>query len=320
MFRVLEMMVLEVGQRVGHVGFARQERALEDDSAAPADSTHTPHVARDRTDQQFRPVAALTQLRVRQQQIVPPLDDVIRELIGERKPDARRPAFVVDDVDSSELRLFPAVLGEPGHRQRLLGRHHEPAIAFVEPLRGLTDLAWRRTSSVEPETEHLHRVGQGVFGRSGRPMHAVSRVGATQMRQPRAGDVQPQRVWMVQRHEDATVLHDRPEICPEAAHAGADDRLQRGSRANRRQRQVVDAFDPVNELERPAVRGGHADSAASGFIGELDQPDGHAPWIVHPERSEWLGRPRLTTISRAARGRSLYGPGHGSIMNRRGPR
>src|SRR5262249_43432641 len=61
--RVAEMVVLEIADRVRHVGLAAQEFALPDDLVAAHDAGMAAHVLRQLAEQELRPQRALPQLR-----------------------------------------------------------------------------------------------------------------------------------------------------------------------------------------------------------------------------------------------------------------
>src|SRR6185437_5373528 len=87
---------------------------------------------------------------MREPEIVLPLRQVIGKLIGEAEPEAPGHASRIDQVDSGDLGLLPAIARECRHLERCPGAHDAGAIALVEPLRLRAHETGGRFATPEP--------------------------------------------------------------------------------------------------------------------------------------------------------------------------
>ena len=198
--RVFEMMMLEIGDRMRHVGLARQERLFPERLAIAQDARRAANVGRQVADQDFRAEGGVAQLRMRQIEIIDALGDVVGKFVRQGKADAKRRAVIADDVDAGDLRLLAAVHGKGRRDQRRAGRHRHGAVALVEPFGLHARCAGRGLAAFQPHAEHLHGIGQRLFAVGVELLvHGVARRGGAEMRQARAGQVQMRRVGMVDR-------------------------------------------------------------------------------------------------------------------------
>jgi len=95
---VLEVMIFEVGQRVAHVGLAGQEGLLPDRLTLSHDAAHALDRVRDLAHHHFGANGGVTQLGMREIQIVLPLGDVVGIFIAEGEAKAHRAALCIDHV------------------------------------------------------------------------------------------------------------------------------------------------------------------------------------------------------------------------------
>nr|GFD19589.1 hypothetical protein [Tanacetum cinerariifolium] len=183
---VLEMVEFEVGQAVAHVVFATEKLLLPDHLAVALDAAHAGQVTRQFADAQFRAVGAITQLGMRQVQVVATLHDVVGELVAQCVAQAVRLAVVADDVETGQFGFFTRVFSKCRDREVRTRPHHNAAVAFVEPFRLRTDLTLRRFAAFDAPLEDLHGVGHARFDLTVVLVHLVPRRGAAQVREARA--------------------------------------------------------------------------------------------------------------------------------------
>ena len=87
---VLEVMILQVGNRMRHIGFAGQERLFPDRLAAAQDARGPTNVRRQLADQDFGTEGSVAQLGMGEEEIVHPLRHMVGEFVGEGEADAQR--------------------------------------------------------------------------------------------------------------------------------------------------------------------------------------------------------------------------------------
>src|ERR1700726_3104126 len=104
--RVLEMMMLEIGNCVTHVRFPSEKGLFPDRFAVSQHPAHSLQRLRHFAKAQFWSETAVTELRVSKPQIILPLRDVIRKLVSQRKPDSIRLSVRTDQINPNQLRLF----------------------------------------------------------------------------------------------------------------------------------------------------------------------------------------------------------------------
>src|SRR5690606_24188432 len=129
---VLEVVVLEVGNRVGHVVLAGQERLLPGDGAVAPDTARPAQVPRQFTYEEFWTERRLPELGMGEPQVVVPLGHVIRELVGKAEAETEGSAVGADHIDPGQLRLFAPVARESGTRERLIRPDEVIPVALVE--------------------------------------------------------------------------------------------------------------------------------------------------------------------------------------------
>ncbi len=216
--RVLEVVVLEVGDGVAHVGLAGEEGLFPDRLAVAADAARALDVVGQGADQDFRAEGGGPELGVGEEEVVLPLGDVVGELVGEREADAVRRAVRADQVDAGDLRLLAGVEREGGAEERGAGADRLGAVALVEPF-GLHAGKLGRLAAFEAHAEHLHRVGQRLDG--GALVHGVAGGGAAEMGEAGAGEVQMRRVGVGDRGEEPALGEGGGEVDLGAEAAGA---------------------------------------------------------------------------------------------------
>src|ERR1700676_435122 len=101
-----EMMMLEIGEAVAHIQFARSNLLLPDGFAVAQDAHSSGYVVEPCVDHQFRTDAACPQLRTRQVEIVSAFEDVIGEFVSCGHSDSPGSSVVRDDVDGKDLSFF----------------------------------------------------------------------------------------------------------------------------------------------------------------------------------------------------------------------
>ena len=122
------------------------------------------------------------QLRASEVQVVPTLEDMIREFVPRREAHAARRPLSIDDIAAGDFRLFAAVLREAGNHERVAVRAEHRTAAFVKPLRRNAHDAGRRFSASQPVSKHADAVGRRVLGLL-RVVHRVAVFRASQVRQ-----------------------------------------------------------------------------------------------------------------------------------------
>ena len=152
---VLEVVVLEVGDGVGHVGFAGQKGLLPQQALVPIDSAHAAYVGRQLTREQLGAERHRSELGVCQPQIVVALRDVIGEFIGEAEAEPHRRPVGVDQVQVLQARRLDQI-GETGIGLRVPG-------APCVPGRRLPDVAVRGRVRVDDDVAALQVPRGGGF-------------------------------------------------------------------------------------------------------------------------------------------------------------
>ncbi|MCY1435625.1 hypothetical protein D9M71_517260 [compost metagenome] len=195
---VLEVVVLKVIQAVAHVVLATQEFLFPEHLAVSPDPAGTDQVARQLAHAQFRAIRAVTQFGVRQVQVVATLHYMVGKLVAQGKAQAIGRAVFTDHVKAGQLGLFAGVFGKFGGLERVVGTHHDRAIALVEPFRLCTHGARFRAAAIDTPLEHARGVGEGGTVVDLLLVHLVAGRGAAQMGQPRAADQAVGRVFVIQ--------------------------------------------------------------------------------------------------------------------------
>ena len=106
---VLEVMVLKVAQVVRHIRPAGQKGFLPYCVAGAPDTRRAANICRQFTDPELRPQRSVTQVGMRQIQVVHPLGHVIGKFAGERESKPTWCPVRRNDVDTRKLRLLSAV-------------------------------------------------------------------------------------------------------------------------------------------------------------------------------------------------------------------
>ena len=122
------------------------------------------------------------QLRASEVQVVPALEDMIREFVPRREAHAARRPISIDDIAAGDFRLFAAILREAGNHERVAVRAEHRTAAFVKPLRRNAHDAGRRFSASQPVSKHADAVGRRVLGLL-RVVHRVAVFRASQVGQ-----------------------------------------------------------------------------------------------------------------------------------------
>ncbi len=99
--RILEVVVLQILQRMHHVRLTGGDLLRPERVAASLDPYLAGRVVQRLRDEQFRPDRALAQLRMGEIEIVPALHAVVRELIARHKAHARLSAALLDACPAS---------------------------------------------------------------------------------------------------------------------------------------------------------------------------------------------------------------------------
>src|SRR5215470_2829646 len=107
----LEVMVLEVGETMAHIGLAGGDLCLPERGPFAPDMNMASNVTEVRANDQLRTEAAATQLGASQVKVIAFLKPVISEFIALSDADAKRHAIRSDEVDSCKLGFFPSILG-----------------------------------------------------------------------------------------------------------------------------------------------------------------------------------------------------------------
>src|SRR5689334_24658128 len=111
---IFEMVMLEIGKGVRHVGFAREERLLPDHLALTLDARHAPYVGGRRSYADLRAEARRAQFRMSEEKIVDALGHMVGEFIRQSEADAEGPAAFANDIDPGDFRLLAAIEREAG--------------------------------------------------------------------------------------------------------------------------------------------------------------------------------------------------------------
>src|ERR1039457_1645253 len=109
---VLEMVVLDIGERVAHRALAADDLLRPDPPAVPLDRHDAVNQLEVRVEDKLRTDRAGSHFGVREVKIVAALRVMIGEFVSDGHPDAPRLARIVDDVDPRDFGLLAAVLTE----------------------------------------------------------------------------------------------------------------------------------------------------------------------------------------------------------------
>nr|GEU28270.1 hypothetical protein [Tanacetum cinerariifolium] len=283
--RVLEVVVLQVGDGVRHILLAAEERLFPAYLAVHAvDARRAFDMGRRFAHQQRGTQAAHAQLGVGQVQVVLALGHVVRELVADGETDAVRLAVVADHVQARHFRLFTAVEREVRHGQVLAAGGHDRAVALVEPFRLHAGGAGRRFAAFHAHAEHFHRVAQGLHVAADFLVHGVAGVGAAQVSEASAGDVGVGVVGVIERRQQAAVGGDGGE----RRRAGADGLVGQGSDAHRFTDRVLreGVGGAVTVDDADGVLFQHADLARALFVAELMRMTWHGRAAVTDQEVE----------------------------------
>src|SRR6476619_7729626 len=142
----LEVMVLDVAQAVAHLGLAAGDCARPDGSTVAFDAD----LALDRLELRRQPELwsdrGRPQLRASEVEVVPALEDMIREFVPRREAHAARRPISIDDIAACDFRLFAAILREAGNHERVAVRAEHRTATLVKPLGRNAHDAGRRLS------------------------------------------------------------------------------------------------------------------------------------------------------------------------------
>jgi hypothetical protein len=266
---VLEVMVLEVGDGVRHVVVAGEPGVAPQRLAVAREAGAARHAGRQLAQQQLGAVGALTQLGMRQVEIVLALHHVVRIFVAEREADPVYRGVVADQVQADHLDLVAAVERVGRQLERLLGRHHTAPIALVEPFGLHADLAGRRLAALQTPLEHLHRIGELRLVGLQLGVHRVARRRAAQVRQAGARDQPARGVGVVQRRQQAAVAHDRGVAHRFLGAPVVRHRLHGGAAADRFHCDVVDGAGAADNAQTGAVVRHDAYAASAAVVQEL---------------------------------------------------
>ena len=200
---IFEVMMLQIGEGVGHIGLAREERLFPNHLGPPLDARHAANIGRRCAHPDLRPEACGTQFRMGEIEIVHPLGHMIGEFIGESEADAEGHSIAGDDIDAGHFRLFAAIKREAWRHQRFAGAGGGRAIALIEPFRLHADLAWLGLAAFKAHAEDLHRIGQVLLVLLGQILvHGIARRRRAQMGEAGAGQVKIGRIGMANRRQE----------------------------------------------------------------------------------------------------------------------
>ncbi|UUZ70111.1 hypothetical protein LP416_13545 [Polaromonas sp. P2-4] len=133
---VLEMVELDVADRVRHVVFPGEEGLFPAQAALADDARQAGDVQRQFVQQEFWAEGAAAQLGMRHQAAVAALGHMVRQLVGEGKTDAARYAVGTDQVQAGQFGFFARVCGKGRNRKILVGMDHRMAAALEVPFGG----------------------------------------------------------------------------------------------------------------------------------------------------------------------------------------
>src|SRR3546814_11984480 len=111
---IFEMMVLEVGDAVRHIRFARQKGLFPQRPAIAYDAADPLDMRGQFADEQFGTKRRGAQLRMGEPQIIAAFGHMVRKFIGERIYTPDRGVVVSGQKDAGDIRRLPRVEREKG--------------------------------------------------------------------------------------------------------------------------------------------------------------------------------------------------------------
>ena len=161
--RIFELVVLQVGQGVGHVGLAGGDGSGPDGFSVSFDGDGSAHVPEVCAHDEFRTNGAVAQFGGGQVEVVFLFHDVVGEFVADGQAHAPGTPVRGDDVGAGDFGLFSAVVGKGRYAHRLPVRLQDGAAPFVEPFGLDADLAGGGLAAFQAPLEDAHAVGEGCF-------------------------------------------------------------------------------------------------------------------------------------------------------------
>ena len=207
MLRILEVMVLEIPQRVTHRALAASQlAAVVDRASAAKDRAAQRDVLEIGMRVERGPHRTGAQFRRRQVEITDLLGGVVRPFVPQGEPQPPRPAGRIDHVAADDFRLFAPIERERRHVERGVMAAQDAAVPLVKPFGRFSAHAGGRLPPFESAGEHARRIGEWLLGlrclTRGRvrcTVHLVARLHTPEVAQSRAADQNMMRIRMIHR-------------------------------------------------------------------------------------------------------------------------
>ena len=155
---VLEVVVFEVGEAVGHVGFAGDDRSGPEGVASVFDSYGAVDVVEVGVEDEFWAEGAISELGWRQVEVILLFHHVIGEFVTDGETDTARVSIAVDHVAAGDFGLLTTVVRISGYVEGFPVRSDDRPGAFVEPLGRNADGTRFRSTAFDTPLEHSHAV------------------------------------------------------------------------------------------------------------------------------------------------------------------